>query len=174
MIPGDTLKVMQVLQAGGRQLLRLELDVDLLRQAAEEAGFFCRVEERPRSILLDLSAPERETPLLLFDGADPANTGWFARCQFYVDARNGAVLQTPFILANLPDVLGRTNTRAVRLQILTELPVHARLPGRQPMSEKALFGVYVALLRGLLHNGVALCGRGAVEPLTGKPEAARK
>ncbi len=91
-----------------------------------------------------------------------------------MDARSGAVLQTPFVLGNLPDVLGRTNTRAVRLQILTELPVHARLPGRQPMSEKALFGVYVALLRGLLHNGVALCGRGVVEPLTGKPEAARK
>lgn len=165
---------MQVLEAGGRQLVQLELEVDLLRQAAEEAGFTCRAEERPRSIILDLAAADRDAPLLLFDGADPSNTGWFARCQFYVDARSGAVMQTPFVIGNLPDALGRVNPRAVRLQIFTELPFHARLPGRQPVNEKALFGVYVALLRGLLHNGVALCGQGSVQPLAGKPESTRK
>jgi len=165
---------MQVLQAGGRQLVQLELDMDILRQAAEEASFTCRTEERQRSIVLDLVALDREGPLLLFDGADPSNTGWFARCQFYADARSGAVMQTPFFLANLLDSRGRINPRGVRLQILTELPIHARLPGRQPVTEKALFGVYVALLRGLTENGVAICGAGALRPLTGRPEAARK
>lgn len=165
---------MQVLEAGGRQVMQLELDPDILRQAAEEAGFTCRAEARQRSIVLDLVAQEREAPLLLFDGADPANTGWFARCQFYVDARSGAVMQTPFFLANLPDAQGRPNPRGVRLQILTELPAHARLPGRQPVTEKALIGVYVTLLRGLMQNGIALCGQGAVQPLTGRPETARR
>lgn len=165
---------MQVLEAGGRQFVQLELDTELLRQAAEEAGFTCRAETRQRSIVLDLAAPDREAPLLLFDGADPANTGWFARCQFYVDARSGAVMQTPFFLANLPDAHGRINPRGVRLQILTELPAHTRLPGRQPVTEKALLGVYVTLLRGLAQNGVALCGNGAVQPLTGRPEPERR
>lgn len=165
---------MQVLEAGGRQFMQLDLDVELLQHAAEEAGFKCKVEVRQRSIVLDLVAPDRETPLLLFDGADPANTGWFARCQFYVEARSGSVMQTPFILVNLPDAHGRINPRGARLQILTELPAHARLPGRQPVTEKALIGVYVALLRGLMQNGVALCGKGSVQPLTGRPAPARK
>lgn len=164
---------MQVLQAGGRQLLQLELDSGLLQQAAEEAGFTCRAETRDRSIVLDLAAQDREGPLLLFDGADPANTGWFARCQFYADARSGAVMQTPFFLANLRDAHGRLNPRGIRLQILTELPLHARLPGRQPVTEKALFSVYLALLRALLQNGIALCGRGAIQPLVGKAESGR-
>ncbi len=174
MISAATLKEMQVLEAGRRQWVQLELDADLLRQAAEEAGFTCKAEVLQRSIVLDLAAQDREGPLLLFDGADPANTGWFARCQFYVDARSGAVMQTPFFLANLPDAHGRVNPRGVRLQILTELPVHARLPGRQPVTEKALLAVYVTLLRGLSQNGVALCGKGPVQPLAGRPEPARK
>lgn len=165
---------MQVLQAGGRHLVRLELDPDLLRQAAEEAGFACKAEVRERSLVLDLVAQEREGPLLVFDGADPANTGWFARCQFYVDARSGAVMQTPIYLANLRDPSGRLNPYGVRLQIVTELPLHARLPGRQPVTEKALLAVFVALLRGLLQNGVALCGRGSVQPLAGRTEMARR
>ncbi|MGC8758505.1 MAG: hypothetical protein ACP5UT_03345 [Bryobacteraceae bacterium] len=165
---------MQVLQAGGRHLVRLELDADLLRQAAEEAGFVCQAETRERSIVLDLVAEDREGPLLLFDGADPGNTGWFARCQFYVDARSGAVMQTPMVLANLRDAAGRPNPRAVRIQILTELPLHARLPGRQPVTEKALLAVFVALLRGLVQNGVAVCGRGGLQPLAGRTELTRR
>lgn len=165
---------MQVLQAGGRHLVRLELDADLLRQAAEEAGFVCQAETRERSLVLDLVAEDREGPLLLFDGADPGNTGWFARCQFYVDARSGTVMQTPMVLANLRDATGRPNPRAVRIQILTELPLHARLPGRQPVTEKALLAVFVALLRGLVQNGVAVCGRGSLQPLAGRTELARR
>ena len=165
---------MQVLQAGGRHLVRLELDADLLRQAAEEAGFVCQAETGERSIVLDLVAEDREGPLLLFDGADPGNTGWFARCQFYVDARSGTVMQTPMVLANLRDATGRPNPRAVRIQILTELPLHARLPGRQPVTEKALLAVFVALLRGLVQNGVAVCGRGSLQPLAGRTELARR
>ncbi|GIU74841.1 MAG: hypothetical protein KatS3mg004_1928 [Bryobacteraceae bacterium] len=165
---------MQVLQAGGRHLVRLELDADLLRQAAEEAGFVCQAHTRERSIVLDLVAEDREGPLLLFDGADPGNTGWFARCQFYVDARSGTVMQTPMVLANLRDATGRPNPRAVRIQILTELPLHARLPGRQPVTEKALLAVFVALLRGLVQNGVAVCGRGSLQPLAGRTELARR
>jgi hypothetical protein len=173
-IAGATLKLMQVLQAGGRHLVRLELDPDVLCQAAEEAGFTASAEVRERSIVLDLAAPDRPGPLLLFDGADPSNTGWFARCQFYVDARSGAVMQTPFFLANQRDASGKLNPRGVRLQILTELPLHARLPGRQPVTEKALLAVYVALLRGLAENGIALCGSGSVQPLAGRLETARK
>ena len=59
----------------------------------------------------------RQSPLLLFDAADPANLGWFSRCQFYVDGASGAVLQTPIQLANQRDRAGHALPYAVRLQI---------------------------------------------------------
>ena len=46
-------------------------------------------------------------PLLLFDAADPANLGWFSRCQFYLDCRTGSVMQTPLTVANKRDRAGR-------------------------------------------------------------------
>ncbi|MBI4893619.1 MAG: hypothetical protein HY821_23565 [Acidobacteria bacterium] len=132
---------MQLVEAAGHRMVRLELDNDILRQGAEETGFACVVQETPRNVVLELSCLDREGPLLLFDAADPANTGWFARCQFYVDALTGAVLQTPFVVANHQDAAGRPHPRALRLQIAKEMPAHYRLPGRQPVSEKVLYSV---------------------------------
>ena len=97
---------MQVLQAGPHKLLLLELDREFIENIARQAGFEFRFEEESRRVLLDLNAESRQAPLLLFDAADPANLGWFSRCQFYVDGTSGAVLQTPIQLANQRDPAG--------------------------------------------------------------------
>src|SRR3974377_2084398 len=95
---------MQVLQAGAHKLLFLEVQPDMVASIARKAGFEAKTKDTQRSIQLDLSAPDR---LLLFDAADPGNLGWFSRCQFYVDGRTGAVMQTPITLANKRDRSGR-------------------------------------------------------------------
>ncbi len=82
-----------------------------------QAGFEIRTKEGPRTIQLDLNVPGRQAPLLLFDAADPANLGWFSRCQFYVDGRTGSVMQTPINLANKRDRSGRAHGHSVRLVI---------------------------------------------------------
>jgi len=152
-------------------MVLLELDGDVLRRGAEELGYACTVDDCPRHTLLNLSAPDRETPLLLFDAADPGNTGWFSRCQFYVDARTGGVLQTPFSVANRKDPEGRVVPRALRLQIAKELPAHFHLPGRQPVNEKVLYSVLFNLLAALQKVGVGVCGQGVVRPLAGRVDA---
>src|SRR5712664_4031895 len=91
---------MQLLQAGPHKLLLLELDREFIENIARQAGFEFRFEEESRRVLLDLNAEGRDAPLLLFDAADPANLGWFSRCQFYVDGRSGGVMQTPISVAN--------------------------------------------------------------------------
>jgi hypothetical protein len=83
---------MQVLQAGQHKFIYLELQPEMVASIARQAGFESRVKDSPRTIHLDLSAPVREGPLLLFDAADPANLGWFSRCQFYVDGRTGSII----------------------------------------------------------------------------------
>jgi len=155
---------MQTLYAGTRQLILLELEADLVKQGAAENGFECQVSEGGRQTTLDLAALDRETPLLLFDAADPANTGWFSRCQYYVDARTGGVLQTPFLLANRIDSRGRVLTRQVRLQVRRELPTDFRLPGRQVVTERVLYSVLFSFLGALTSHGVGLCGQGIVQP----------
>src|SRR5579862_3718463 len=117
---------MQVLQAGPHKLLLLELDLEFVENIARQAGFEFRLEEESRRLLLDLNMESRQTPLLLFDAADPANLGWFSRCQFYVDGASGAVLQTPIHLANQRDRSGRALPYSVRLQINKELPASFR------------------------------------------------
>jgi len=77
---------------------------------------------------MDLTSAGRQGSLLLFDAADPANLGWFSRCQFYVDGRTGAVMQTPMALANQVDRSGKPLSQAVRLTISKELPATYRLP----------------------------------------------
>src|ERR1035438_7112570 len=72
---------MQVLQAGQYKLIYLELEPETVASIARQAGFETRTRDGQRSIQLDLAARERESPLLLFDAADPANLGWFSRCQ---------------------------------------------------------------------------------------------
>src|SRR5882672_3329262 len=122
---------MQVLQAGQHKLIYLELQPELVTNIARQAGFEAKIKDGQRSIQLDLRTPGGEGPILLFDAADPANLGWFSRCQFYVDGRTGAVMQTPIALANQSDRGGRPIPNAVRLTISKELPVSFRLPGKQ-------------------------------------------
>lgn len=167
----DTLEEMQLVNAGPHQLLLLELEPEVLAQGAREAGFECEVTDTPRALALDLEAPERESPLLLFDAADTGNTGWFSRSQFYVDARTGIVLQTPFTIANRFEGNGRPLSRSLRLQIAKELPVNFKLPGRQPVNERTLYAVLFNLLQALQTVGVGVCGSGLVHPLAGRLDA---
>lgn len=161
---------MQVLQAGHHKLLLLELDTDFVSGLVKQAGFEFRLEDRNRTLMLDLNASERQAPLLLFDASDPGNLGWFSRCQFYVDGSTGAVLQTPISIANQRDRSGRTLPNSVRLQISKELPVSFRLPGKQPVTEQMVYGVLYNLLNALMNTGVGVCGGTVVKPLAGRAE----
>jgi hypothetical protein len=161
---------MQVLQAGPHKLIYLELETDALSTLARQAGFDIKMKDGQRSVQLDLTAPNRQAPLLLFDASDPANLGWFSRCQFYVDGRSGAVMQTPILLANKRDRAGRPSRNSVRLLISKELPANFRLPGKQPLNEQVFYMLLQTFLRALTEIGVAVCGMGAVEPLAGHTE----
>ena len=77
---------MQFLRAGEQQLILLELDRDVIGGLVRQAGFDCNMEDEGRQLVLELT-PLNKDPLLLFDASDPANLGWFSRCQFYVDGR---------------------------------------------------------------------------------------
>ena len=161
---------MQVLQAGPHKLMLLELDSEFVSNIAKEAGFEFRVEDSPRTLVLDLLATDRQAPLLLFDAADPGNLGWFSRCNFYVDGRSGAVMQTPIAVANLRDRSGHTLPNSVRLQISKELPVTFRMPGKQAVTEQVVYAVLYNLLNALLNTGVGVCGGTVVRPLAGRTE----
>src|ERR1700691_1449091 len=108
---------MQVLQAGRHKLLLLELEIESIENIARQAGFTFRLEDDARRMVLDLSAEDRQSPLLLFDATDSGNLGWFSRCHFYVDGMSGVVLQTPITLANQRDRSGHMLPNAVRVQI---------------------------------------------------------
>jgi len=162
---------MQVLQAGAHKLIYLELQTEMVASIARQAGFETKAKDTARSIQLDLSTPSRQGPLLLFDAADPSNLGWFSRCQFYVDGRNGIVMQTPMTLANRRDRSGRVSTNSVRLSIAKELPASFRLPGKQPLNEQVFYHLFLNFLRALVDTGVALCGAGSVQPLAGRTES---
>jgi len=162
---------MQVLQAGLHKLIYLELQPDMVTSIARQAGFETRAKDGPRVLLLDLMARDRQSPLLLFDAADPANLGWFSRCQFYVEGRSGAVMQTPISLANKHDRSGKVQRHAVRLAIAKELPATFRLPGKQPLNEQVFYHLLFNFLNALTETGVALCGSGVVQPLAGRTES---
>src|SRR5271166_4676495 len=161
---------MQVLQAGPHKLIYLELQPEMVANIARQAGFETKAKDGQRIIQLDLTAPGRQGPLLLFDAADPANLGWFSRCQFYVDGRTGLVMQTPISLANKRDRGGRTQRNAVRLLISKELPATFRLPGKQPLTEQVFYHLLFDFLNALAKTGVAVCGGGVVQPLDGRTE----
>lgn len=163
---------MQVLQAGHHKLLLLELDCDFVENVAKQAGFECHVEETPRAIIVDLKAEGRQSPLLLFDAADPGNLGWFSRCQFYVDGHTGMVLQAPISIANARDRTGRLIAHCLRLQIHKELPVTFRLPGKQAVSEQMVYAVLYNLMNALQNVGVGVCGGPLVKPLAGRGNGA--
>jgi len=161
---------MQVLQAGPHKLLLLELDLDFISNIAKQAGFEFKIDDGARTLTIDLSAPDRQAPLLLFDAADPGNLGWFSRCQFYVDGQSGAVLQTPIAVANLKDRSGYVLPNSIRLQITKELPATFRLPGKQPVTEQMIYAVLYNLLNALLNIGVGVCGGSIIKPLAGRTE----
>jgi hypothetical protein len=161
---------MQVLQAGQHKLIFLELEPELVTNIARQAGFEPRLKDTARSLQLDLTVPGRQAPLLLFDASDPANLGWFSRCQFYVDGRTGAVMQTPISLANKRDRSGKVQPQSVRISISKELPVSFRLPGKQPLTEQVFYALFFNFLTALIKTGVAVCGGAAIQPLAGRGE----
>ncbi len=161
---------MQVLQAGQHKFIYLELQTEMVASIARQAGFEAKAKDSPRTIHLELSAPLRQGPLLLFDAADPANLGWFSRCQFYVEGRTGSIMQTPMTLANKRDRGGNAHQHAVRLTISKELPATFRLPGNQPLTEQVFYHLFLNFLNALMKNGVAVCGAGSIEPLAGRTE----
>src|SRR6185312_2736365 len=132
---------MQVLEAGPHKYLLLELDTEFIGNIARQTGFEFKVDDGKRLISIDLTAEDRQAPLLLFDAADPGNLGWFSRCQFYVDGKSGSVLQTPLSLANRKDRKGRLIPNAVRIQVAKELPGAFRMPGRQPVTEQVIYSI---------------------------------
>lgn len=158
------------MQAGQHKFLFLELDREFIENIAKQAGFAARFEDESRRVVLDLNAEGRETPLLLFDAADPANLGWFSRCQFYVDGSSGVVLQTPIQLANQRDRSGRALPYSVRLQINKELPASFRLPNKAPVTEQTVYSVLFNFLNALLNTGVGVCGGKVVQPLAGRTQ----
>ena len=162
---------MQVLQAGQHKFIYLELQPEVVANVARQAGFETRAKDGERSMTLDLTNADNEGPLLLFDAADPANLGWFSRCQFYVDGRTGAVMQTPLILANKRDRGGKAYRNSVRLVISKELPVTFRLPGKQPLTEQVFYLLLSNFLQALTRTGVAVCGGGSVQPTAGRSES---
>jgi hypothetical protein len=159
---------MQLMQAGKHEILLLDLEQDVVTNLASQAGFEFEVSETPRALTLELEAVDRSQPLLLFDAADPANTGWFRRCAFYVDGYSARVLQTPITVGNLYRN-GAIVPTGIRLQLSKELPASFRFPGRQPVNERMIYGVLNDFLHALLQNGVGLCGTDAiVKPLIGR------
>jgi hypothetical protein len=161
---------MQVLQAGHYKLIYLELQTEMVSAVAKQAGFDVKLKDSQRALQVDLSSPGRQAPLLLFDAADPANLGWFSRCQFYIDGRSGCVMQTPITVANRRDRGGKVQLHAVRLSIAKELPASFRLPGKQPLTEQVFYHLLSNFLSALSSNGVAVCGAGSVQPLVGRTE----
>lgn len=157
---------MQYVEARGRRLVTLEPDHATLRSLSEQAGFSCLLEVLDRQVVLDLGLENTTEPFVLFDAADPANLGWFSRCQFYVDGLSGRVLQTPLTISN-GRVKGRVQPDRLQVSLSTELPATYLLPGRQSVNEQVVYSLLFNFLTALRENGVAVCGRGSVEPLTG-------
>jgi hypothetical protein len=162
---------MQVLQAGTHKLIYLELQPEMVTSIAKQAGFETRSKDGPRVLQVDLTARDRQSPLLLFDAADPGNLGWFSRCQFYIEGRTGVVMQTPISLANRHDRSGKVQRHAVRISIAKELPATFRLPGKQPLNEQVFYHLLFNFLNALTQTGVALCGGGVVVSLAGRTES---
>lgn len=162
---------MQVLQAGQHKLILLELDAGVVANVAKQAGFDAKIEDGERGLVLDLVAAGRQGPLLMFDAADPANLGWFSRCQFYVEGRSGAVLQTPISIANTRDRHGKLVNNAVRVRVSKELPADYRLPGKQTVTEQVVYALLFNVLNALTKTGIAVCGASVVQPLAGRTEA---
>jgi len=165
---------MQVLQAGNRKFLLLEPEIAIIEGLVSQLGFEIRnIEETSRVLTFHISMANRPDPLLLFDATDPGNLGWFSRCQFYVDPRSGAVLQTPIRLANVFEANKRPHPGSLRIQLTKELPAQFKMPGKQAPSEQAIYAILYNLLTALLEVGVAVCGSGVIRPLAGRSQGPR-
>ncbi len=161
---------MRFVQAGTQQLITLEPDHSVIRNVVKQAGYDCTINDEPRRLVLEVHPSAPHHALLLFDASDPANVGWFSRCQFYVDSASGQVLQTPIVLANCRDKEGKIQPK-VRLSVLKELPASFQLPGRQSVTEQVVYSLLYNLLAALKETGVAVCGRGGIQPLAGRSPA---
>ncbi len=157
---------MRYLQAGEQQLVALDPDNGTLQQLVQQAGYSCTIAVERRRVSLEVTAKELNGSLLLFDASDPANVGWFSRCQFYVDSVSGVVLQTPLVLANCYDGNELARDR-LRVSMATELPAGFRLPGRRGLTEQVVYALMYNLLTALRETGVALCGPAGLRPLAG-------
>lgn len=163
---------MQVLQAGGEKYILLELEPEAIGGIASQAGFDVQMEERARAWVVEVTAQDRQSPLLLFDASDPGNLGWFSRCQFYVDGASGNVLQTPLAIANVRDRRGNIVSNSLRLHIAKEISARFKLPGRVAVNEQMIYQVFYNLLHALQNVGVGLCGGPSVRALAGRGENA--
>ena len=157
---------MRYLQAGDQQLVALDPDDNTLRALVQQAGYVCEIVKDRRRVSLEVHAVESSGPLLLFDASDPANLGWFSRCQFYVDSLSGVVLQTPLFVSNCFDGKELARDRLL-VSVATELPAGFRLPGRRSLTEQVVYALIYNLLTALHESGVALCGKSGILPLTG-------
>ena len=161
---------MQLAQAGKHRVVLLELDTDFLTNIVRQAGFEYKLEDGKRAVYLELNAPDRDGPLLLFDASDPGNLGWFSRCSFYIDGATGAVMQTPILVANMKDRGGRLSPNSLRVQINKEIPYGFKMPGKQSVNEQVIYGVFYNFLLALQNFGVGVCGNMLVKPLAGRTD----
>ena len=164
---------MRILQAGKQQLISLEPEHDIIENLVAQAGYECSLEETEQLIVVEVKPASATDPILLFDAADSANHAWFSRCQFYVNAVSGAVLQTPLTIATCRDAEGQP-LRRLRIALSKELPASFRLPGDQTVSEQVVYAILYRLLVALRETGVAICGKGGVEALAGAGTGRRR
>jgi hypothetical protein len=161
---------MRFVQAGSQQLIALDPDHSVIRNVVKQAGYDCTMRDESRRLVLEVRPSSPQDALLLFDASDPANVGWFSRCQFYVDGASGQVLQTPIVMANCFDNDGKLVPK-LRISVLKELPASFQMPGRQNVSEQVVYSLLYNLLAALKETGVAVCGQGGIRPLAGRPPA---
>jgi ABC-type glutathione transport system ATPase component len=139
---------MQVLQAGQYKLIYLELQPEMIASIARQAGFEIRTKDGQRTIQLDLNVPGEQAPLLLFDASDPANLGWFSRCQFYVDGRTGNVMQTPMLLANKRDRGGKAQPMLIATGLTKYFAIRGGVLNRAVARVRAVDDVSFCVLKG--------------------------
>ncbi len=163
---------MRYVQAGEQQLVVLEPEHDTLRQLVQQVGFSANITKEARRVTIEVSALEPSGPLLLFDAGDPANLGWFSRCQFYVDSLSGVVLQTPLVISNCHSG-SEVDRERLRISMATEVPAGFRLAGKKSLSEQVVYALLFNLLTALRDTGVALCGSAGLQPLAGAARRAR-
>ena len=161
---------MQVLLAGDHKFLLLELDPDFVANIAKQAGFEYKIEDTKRSLCLDLLAADRQAPLLLFDAADPGQSGLvlalpvLCRRTIRLRAANshfgrqseGSLRPHSAAFHPAPDRQGTARLVSSSRQTAGERADGLR---RSPQPAECAF-----------EYGVGVCGGPAVKPLAGRTE----